>query len=83
MLERVARAICTAAGIDPDGKSHEPEHDFRWQDFLKEARAAIAAMRDPTDAMCFAAGRATGNCVPFETYENAYRAMIDASLSQD
>jgi hypothetical protein len=46
-IERVARAICTAAGIDPDRKSHEPENDFVWQDFIKEAIAAIEAMPEP------------------------------------
>lgn len=43
MVERVARAICRAHGkwIEDDS----------WRIYQDEARAAIEAMREPTDAM--------------------------------
>lgn len=54
--ERVARAIVSARGVDPDasmrrrvaahGKDSDFEHAyFMWEDALAEARAAIAAMQ--------------------------------------
>lgn len=48
MVERVARAICEAEGIDPDRDSF-PSNGHRgpcWELFENQARAAIAAMRD-------------------------------------
>lgn len=56
MVERVARAICVVAkGPDyPDadyyGKPGDPWRKW-WESFVPEARAAIAAMREPTEAM--------------------------------
>lgn len=38
-VEAVARAICLAAGLDPDRKG-STEH-YRWQEFEAEAVAAI------------------------------------------
>jgi hypothetical protein len=48
MVERVARAICEAERMNPDDKLGGWRH---WQD---AARAAIEAMREPTEAMRFA-----------------------------
>ena len=65
MIERVARAICVAAGLEPDRKGNETE--YRWQEFVAEARDAIESMRHPTPAMIEAGeyadseGNATGN----------------------
>lgn len=49
-VERVARAICTAQGIDPDqvafvesGFYLEPM-GLKWEEYTKQARAALAAM---------------------------------------
>lgn len=50
MIERVARAICRAGISGP--KDHLDEQENRnWRKFVPEARAAIKAMRDPTEAM--------------------------------
>lgn len=56
MIERVARAICNASGIDPDRKYKSSDysertspHEFAWHEFQPEARAAIEAMRNPTE----------------------------------
>ena len=43
MVERVARAICA--------KTSGTDDDRQWSMFIDAARAAIAAMREPTDGM--------------------------------
>ena len=55
MVERVARALCTQSNLD-DG--YRDDATFRasleagmWRNHEAQARAAIAAMRDPTEAM--------------------------------
>ena len=56
IIERVARAICVAAGHDPD-MTHDihvpgdPVAGHAWAGYRSMARAAIEAMREPTDAM--------------------------------
>jgi hypothetical protein len=50
-VERVARAICRVEepDFDPnaDDRGREPA---LWTNYIEHARAAIAAMREPTDA---------------------------------
>jgi hypothetical protein len=46
MIERVARAICESQ-YSPD----PVPADVRWEDWEVEATVAIAAMREPTEAM--------------------------------
>ena len=54
IVERVARAICRAGICGP--KDHLDEQEDRsWRKFELEARAAIAAMREPTRVMVNAA----------------------------
>ena len=64
MVERVAKAIA----LEHEGS------DLDWPSYLEEARAAIAEMREPTEAMEDAAFR-EGN------WRYVWRAMIDAALS--
>lgn len=74
MVERVARAIEAAMNdSSPTGWAGE----FQFPDL---ARAAIAAMREPTDAM-WAAAWALAE--PYEgiPFEEGYTAMIDAALT--
>ena len=80
MVERVARAICCAERMNPDDKLGGWIH---WQD---AARAAIAAMREPTEHMMYVGGSsfedsmfANGSHV-FDGAREAYRAMIDTAL---
>lgn len=82
-LEEVARAICEA-------DNHAwPEDDyngrFQRRAFLKQARAAIAAMREPTEAMLMAAreygGAFTSNVKQdCEPYLEAWQEMVDEAL---
>jgi len=69
MVERVARAIAESNEV--------------WGDDLVKARAAIAAMREPTEAMVnagshlYVAGTARGE-LDYEA-ETVWKAMIDAA----
>lgn len=63
MIERVARAIAKADATD----SYE-----------ELARAAIEAMRDPTDTMMDAINEHAGSIAP----EYAYQDAIDAALNE-
>ena len=67
LVERVARALAETDGYEPTVKGIEA--------LIPHARAAIAAMREPTDAMINA------------TYEGSdpaelWRMMIDAALAE-
>jgi len=66
MIERVAKAIWRSMGDNDDAFL-----DFR-DDYLLYARAAIEAMREPTEGMLEAASRAD--------LEDEWSAMIDAAL---
>jgi hypothetical protein len=82
MIEAVARAIAHHAGVDPD---RERSGAFQWQAYVGIARAAIAAMREPTDAMVDA-GAAERFDSRYESEENhakhVWDAMIDAILNE-
>ena len=65
MIERVARALDPVAWDFGAGRV----------DALKQARAAIEAMREPTDGMVEAGNRM--GCIP------TYSRMIDAALSEE
>ena len=72
LVERVARAICEA---DPEGRLF----DVCRADFEAMARAAIAAMRNPTDAM----RRAADPTLPHPSLEalRVWRTMIEAAIT--
>jgi hypothetical protein len=70
MVERVARAIAYSETADPE----------MWSAFVEVARAAIAAMREPTEAMLQAASNAPRE--PFAPTEprDTWQAIIDEAL---
>jgi hypothetical protein len=75
MVERVARAIYEAHGVyEPREKPWGSVSQAVKSDYLCEARAAIAAMGEPTEEMMRAGARQTGapDCI--------WRAMIDEAL---
>jgi hypothetical protein len=85
MVERVAKAICVSEGaVDPDGSFEGVAH---WERYAAEARAAIEAMREPTEQQvaagivqareCTDNWTAAGSCVA----EHVWAAMISAALS--
>lgn len=87
MVERVARVLCAKDCCDPD----EPEYGFlggsvsgyAWQGYVPQARAAIAAMREPTIDMQVA-GTEQWLCeAAMEERSPAnWKAMIDAALGE-
>jgi hypothetical protein len=78
MIERIARQICISAQIDPNKYISETETDLQlgrhsaWKAFRNEARAILAAMREPTAAMAQAAPNGA----------SGWPAMIDAALAE-
>lgn len=72
MVGKVARAIArknTGSGIN-------------WPSFVEEARAAIEAMREPTEAMVDAGVLDVKADVSFFDVNETWQAMIDAALSE-
>jgi len=83
MIERVARALCDDTlkrWRSPIGVQSEP-----WREFIPAARAAIEAMREPTDEMKKKGqieflGYNSDFDPPSVPLVNAWDAMIDAAL---
>ena len=73
MVERVARAICESEKMNPDDKLGG------WIHWVNAARAAIEAMREPTDEMLSAMepwSRVTGH------HKLVWGAGVDAALGK-
>jgi hypothetical protein len=89
MERRIARAICAAEGHDPDADWRdvggmmlgvEVANPARWTQYVREARAAIAAMREPTDArVC--AGRSSGSSLGISDAMASAASRSAASLA--
>ena len=88
MVERVARVLArtenqrqldTGFAWPEDLKGGDLEAD--WQEYESDARAAIKAMREPTDAMVEAGERESFGSVK-STYAR-YQAMINKALEGD
>lgn len=79
MVERVARAInvLTMSWSDDDEMVVRAQNKVREQ-----ARAAIEAMREPTDEMVDAGYHRAKPYLGTETMAQAYRAMITAALGE-
>lgn len=83
MVERVAKRMCrrfNTDGILPSGTSDnlsrwvDDQVEAEWQDWVDDARAAIAEMREPTEAMYVAGGMVEGEA------PDIWQAMIDEAL---
>jgi hypothetical protein len=95
MIERVARAMAKADGLDPDycvmgeggistaGVSFSRCYMVRWQNYAAKARAAIEAMREPTEAMEHAGFEAYLDAEAPHEAGPVYQAMIDAALATE
>jgi hypothetical protein len=81
MVERVARALCGCAGREADDLDGGPHPGGLWLDpgeawwtgYEEMARAAIAAMREPTEAMMHAPSVGTSDI-------EVWQQMIDEAL---
>lgn len=82
MIERVARALCVERGQDPDYSP--PDCTPNWLEHVSDARAAIEAMREPTDGMVDVCDEIdNGNCEGIavgSTGRDVWHAMIRAAL---
>ena len=83
MIEKIARAIAKERGIDPDkaivtyearGGILLPREQYEWPTLLREARAAVTSMREPSEAMIEVAYGARDH--------GAWADMIDAILAE-
>ena len=88
MIEKVARAMSVALGEEPDGSNHTwdgslilgingPVEYKNWEGYKAAAKAAIEAMREPTDKMLKAAMAETATDLKTE-----WQAMVDAALGK-
>jgi hypothetical protein len=81
MVERVARAIARAVVARSIRNVSEldlrSKVDILWQGHIEEARAAIAAMRDPTPRM-LSANRMHDTGKPLDEW----RSMIDEAMAE-
>lgn len=73
-LERAARALCSLQGLPENTKF---EGRPMWESFLPNARVALEAIREPSEAMKGASDR-----IAHARDEEIWRAMIDAALSE-
>jgi hypothetical protein len=77
-LERVSRALCQSAGHDPRGKQQvNSGEEENWTFFVDAARAALVAMREPTQTMVEAAL----DDVLVADASGVWRTMIATALS--
>ena len=82
MVERVARSLYHAHSRNKPYDILQPEFQRQYE---KQARAAIEAMREPTEAMeeaGFQAGHEGDGEWEYASPASTYTAMIDAALSQ-
>lgn len=81
MIERVAKALCINNHGNPEEKINVERTGFelRWHLYIKDAKAAIQAMHEPTEKMIEAAFGKHEKPNPFRT---AWYAMIDAALKE-
>jgi hypothetical protein len=92
-LERAARALCLADGLDPDRKFKSSDwsegtapREFAWHEYLPKARAVLQAIREPSDDQLIEAQRAmfgsTHSAPLLSALTIGFQAMIDAALSE-
>lgn len=83
MIERVTKAIVRARhpGLEESEIDNEDSH-YWWGLSVDEARAAIEAMREPTEVMVVAADAFDQGNAGIEECKDIYRAMVDAALAK-
>lgn len=75
MIDRVAKAIAKSMSANP----------VRWDDYIPEAKAAIVAMRDPTEEMVKAIDDTLDKGDAGKTKDTTvelWQASIDAALKE-
>ena len=85
MVERVARALADEELPQCGGANSNAFATGRpaWTYFTRKAKVAIAAMREPTEAMTKGSEWLYPRYDdPHESHEDVWRAMIDAALGK-
>lgn len=85
MLEKVARSIIAARAGDAAADYAQQWDNANWREALRQARAAVEALREPSEGMVEAWSDAEeGFDHPTEYYLNRsrYAAMIDHILKE-
>lgn len=82
MVERVARALSVADGMHPEAVSNDEDQVPAWTLYIQDARAAIEAMRKPTEAMRDA-GTSAHSSADTADAVHCFTAMIEAALNAD
>lgn len=77
MLEKVAEAI--SISFREEGYIENESDPDEWKEFLRAAKAAISAMREPTEEMLEAGFQSTSYDGAIEV---AYPKMINAALKE-
>ena len=81
MIERVARALVSSEGDDPDALIHTMKGKTPvWTLGVEQARAALAAIREPTEPMLQASEREWDGRMSARS-AGVWQAMIDAALN--
>lgn len=80
MVERVARAIQASRGPKENWDFVTQATCDLWR---ADARAAIAAMREPNEGQLYAAHKATGGDILVGESREVWHAMIDAALADN
>lgn len=64
MVEKVARALCWANGMDPELSLGGDKQNFLWMEYEHQAKAAIRAYEDVSGVtwVCSDCGRINDNC---------------------
>jgi len=81
MIEKVARALSIADGNHQDDCSNDEDETPAWKLYVGSARAALEAMREPTEAMEDSGEKAIYD-LPRHIAVMAYEAMINAALNE-
>ena len=84
MIERVARAVVkeSAPWLTESEIDAIDRDEGLWPACIETARTAIKAMREPTEPMVEAAWEHTSDPCWRENVADAWRAAIDAALSE-
>lgn len=81
MVKRVAKAIYDAENGDPNHPN--PHFVEGWKLYERHARAAIEAMREPTEEMVFRGALVASNPLDSKKQARVFSAMVDAALQDD
>lgn len=82
MVEKLARALAQADGFHPEAVSNDCDSQPAWKLYVSQSRAALEAMREPTEEMVKYAEEHSRD--PAYSHDRTdWQAMIDAALKEN